>query len=194
MEGYMKNGMGHLVPVEQVRTIDKLRDEIVRRMIGGAKMLAKHRAQYQEECFGMVTDFVELAAAEHGVTLGGEKGNIQLTSYDGTMRVIRANDYQITFTEGMTAARKIILDCVEKWTEGANKNLAALVQKAFEVDKDGHLSASKILGLYQYDIVDDEWSRAINIIRESVQVVSTKTYIRFYERGADSEYKQIALG
>ena len=194
MDGYMKNAQGHLVPVANVKEIDKVRDEIVRKMVEGARLLAEHSRQFREVCFGEVGHFVELAAMEHGVTLGGDKGNLTLTSFDGTLRVTRASDEQITFTEGMTVARKLIFDCIDKWSDGANTNLAALVRKAFETDKAGHLSASKIMGLLSYQIEDDDWRKAMDVIRESVQVIGTKTYIRFYEREAGGEFKQIALG
>jgi len=69
-----------------------------------------------------------------------------------------------------------------------------LVQKAFETDKDGHLSAAKIMGLLSYKIDEPEWKKAVDVIRDSIQVAGTKTYIRFYRRGADGEFRQIALG
>jgi len=194
MEGYMENAQGHLVPVANVREIDKLRDQLVRDMIEGAEMLAGHAKKFRETCFGEVSALVDVAAAEHGVRMGGEEGNIQLTSYDGKMKVIRACDKVITFTEGMTVARKMIFDCIGKWSEGANKNLAVLVQKAFETDGDGHLSVAKIMALLSYKIDEPEWKRAIDVIRDSIQVAGTKTYIRFYKRGEDGEFKQIALG
>jgi len=79
-------------------------------------------------------------------------------------------------------------------SDGANKNIVALVQKAFEVDRQGHLSASKILGLQAYKIEDGDWVKAMEIIRQSMQVVGTKTYIRFYKKNAEGAYEQIALG
>ena len=194
MEGYMENAQGHLVPVANVREIDKLRDQLVRDMIGGAEMLAGHAKKFRETCFGEVSALVDVAAAEHGVRMGGEEGNIQLTSFDGRMKVIRACDKVITFTEGMSVAREIIFGCIARWTEGANKNLAVIVRKAFETDKDGHLSSSKIMGLFALKIDDADWTKAMGIIRDSIQVAGTKTYIRFYKRGEDGEFKQIALG
>jgi len=193
-EGYMKNGQGHLVPVENVKAIDKQRDALVRRIIAEAKVLAHDAEEFKDECFKDVAEFVETAAARHKVALGGREGNVQLTSFDGNMKVVRAKDNQITFSEGMTVARKIIFDCIAKWTEGADANLAALVQKAFEVDRQGHLSASKIMALLSYKIADKEWERAMKIIRESIQVVGTKSYVRFYERDGNGEFRQIAPG
>ncbi|MCL1920839.1 MAG: DUF3164 family protein [Kiritimatiellaeota bacterium] len=194
MEGYMMNALGHWVPEAQVREIDKVRDGLVHKMVEGARMLEGHARKFREACFAQVSDLVELAAQEHGVAMGGEKGNLQLTSYDGRMKVVRANDSQITFTEGMTVARKMIFDCIGKWSEGADRNLAALVHKAFETDRQGHLSASKILGILSCKIEDADWMRAMDVIRNSIQMVGTKAYIRFYEKDEAGEFRQVALG
>lgn len=193
-DGYMENGQGNLVPIGNVRELDKLRNELVNEIMGMAMEAADYIAELKRKCQDRVTGFVALAAQEHGMEYGGEKGNVTLTSYDGKRRIIRAMDDVITFNEGVTVAREIILKLVGQWSEGANANITALVHKAFETDRNGHLSAAKLMGLYSVKIEDAEWEKAMKAIRESVQVVSTKSYIRFYERDADGKWVQVALG
>ena len=193
-EGYMEDGQGNLIPMRNVRELDKIRDALVRELIGKAGHVAEVARAFKGEAQGRITAFVSLAAQEHGVEMGGEKGNVTLTSFDGRYKVKRAMDDVITFNEGVTVARQIFFRLVAKWSEGSNANLAAIVHKAFETDKDGHLSVSKLMMLNTVEIDDPDWKRAMEAIRQSIQVVSTKSYVRFYERGEDGGYRQIAIG
>ncbi|WP_143413368.1 DUF3164 family protein, partial [Haemophilus aegyptius] len=66
--------------------------------------------------------------------------------------------------------------------------------RAFNVDKEGNLNTSRILGLRRVDIQDERWQNAMQAISESVQVVSSKAYVRLYERvGETDQYVPIAL-
>ncbi|HHF3838491.1 DUF3164 family protein, partial [Haemophilus influenzae] len=70
----------------------------------------------------------------------------------------------------------------------------ALIERAFNVDKEGNLNTSRILGLRRVDIQDERWQNAMQAISESVQVVSSKAYVRLYERvGESDQYVPIAL-
>ena len=50
------------------------------------------------------------------------------------------------------------------------------------------------LALRRLDIRDEKWQKAMQAISESLQVVGSKEYIRFYERVGDSDqYQPISL-
>jgi hypothetical protein len=190
---YMKNAQGHLVPVANVKEIDMLRDGLVKNLVFEAKTKAAEVGTFKAFCHSQIADFISLAAQDHNLSMGGQKGNVTLHSFDGQYRVVRAKDDRIVFNEGLTIGRQKVLACVKKWTEGANKHIAAIVNRAFETDKAGHLSASKVMSLFAYNIDDPEWTEALEAIRSSIQVVDTKSYVRFYERDALGNYQQIAL-
>ena len=62
------------------------------------------------------------------------------------------------------------------------------------MDKEGNLKTSRILGLRRVEIQDSRWQNAMQAISESVQVVSSKAYVRLYERvGETDQYVPIAL-
>lgn len=194
IDGYMENGQGHLVPIANVSVLDRLRDETVRRLVGGAEELGRLVAQQRAQCEAEVAAFVELAAQEHGVEMGGTKGNVTLTSYDGSMRVVRARADQIAFNEAVRVTRELVFRCIDRWSRGANSNLARLVAKAFEVDKNGHLSAAKILGLRQIKVEGEpEWEAAMKALDDAIQVIGSRQYVRFYRRGGDGKYVQVGV-
>ena len=78
--------------------------------------------------------------------------------------------------------------------QGSNANIKALVNDAFQVDQQGKISTGRVLGLRRIEIQDEKWLRAMQAIADSMQVASTKPYIRFYERDdASGEYCPITL-
>jgi len=192
-QGYMTNTQGHLVPVASIREIDIVRDSLVTELIMEAKLHSEETAKFKASCQARVSSFVEVAAQEHGITMGGSKGNICLTSFDGRYKVIRAIDETIQFSEGLVVAREMIERCIQRWSDGANANLVALINKAFETDRAGNLSTARVLALASVKIDDAERRKAIDAIQQSVQVASTKSYVRFYERNALGQYIQIPL-
>ena len=83
---------------------------------------------------------------------------------------------------------------MNEWSEGSRPELKALIERAFNVDKEGNLNTSRILGLRRVEIQDSRWQNAMQAISESVQVVSSKAYVRLYERvGETDQYVPIAL-
>jgi hypothetical protein len=180
--GYMADSKGRLVPDHMVKPVDKLEDQLVRRMLGYADDLSARIARFKGYCFDDVGAFLALLAEEYGAAKGGVKGNITLTSYDGTGKVQVAVADTLTFGPELQVAKVLIDECVREWGEGANANIRTLVEHAFRVDKEGQVSREAIFSLRRIEIDDDRWERAMAAIADSIRVEGTKTYVRFYRR------------
>jgi hypothetical protein len=192
-EGYARNALGHLVPLEQVREIDKLRDELVERLVAGAKEEAARLREFIGGAKAELAAFRELSAQEHGIKLAGRKGGFSLSSYDGARKVVFDHDDVITFNEKVSIAREQIFRCIDSWAKGSSAKLAALVARAFETDKQGHLSAAKIMSLRGLKIDDPEWEKAMAALDEGIVAAGTKAYVRFYEKDNEGAWRQIAV-
>jgi hypothetical protein len=71
--GYMLNAIGHFVPEANVSEIDKIRDNLVGDMIVKAKNRAREMSLFKNECHAMIASFIELAAQDHGISMGVKK-------------------------------------------------------------------------------------------------------------------------
>lgn len=194
--GYWKDAMGNLVPVGKVKPLDKARDALVQRLISSAKEQAKEVAEFKAQAFADIDAFVQASAAEYGTVVRGAagKGNVTLTSFDGRFKVVKAVQDKIMFDERVQVAKAIIDERVHTWSKGANQNLRAIVNHAFQVDKAGNISVSRVLSLRQIKIQDPEWERAMAAIADSMKAASSKSYVRFYERDeATGEYLAISV-
>lgn len=191
--GYRKNAQGHLVPENLIRPVDKLRDDVVLKLIESAKVVRQQMAAFKIEALAQIADFVDLSASEYGVEFGGAKGNVLLTSFDGRYQVRRAVGDHRVFDERIQAAKSLIDECVIEWSDGANDNLKALVDHAFRVNKQGRIDVNQVLSLRQIAIDDPRWQEAMDAIADSIQVTGTSQYLRLYERQANGKYEQISL-
>ncbi|MCW1842274.1 DUF3164 family protein [Prosthecomicrobium hirschii] len=181
---YMRDTRGALVPVNLVRPMDKLMDETVRKMVGFARDLSAQIARFKGHCFDDVGSLQALMAQEYGAQLGGRRGNITLTSFDGTLKVTVQVADEIEFGPELQEAKKLVDACLSEWSAGAGDELRAVVNRAFQVDKEGQINRSEIFMLLRVAIEDPRWQSAMDAIRDSIRVIGSKTYIRFHERTA----------
>jgi hypothetical protein len=195
-DGYMRAADGSLVPIANIKPIDIERDKLVREIVARAKCLSDSIAMFKSGAFGDIAAFVELSAEQYGATLRGAagKGNVSLVSFDGQYKVQRAVAESITFDERLVAAKALIDECINTWSEGSRPELRVLINSAFQVDKAGNINTGRVLGLRRLEITDPRWLQAMKAIGEAVQVTGSKSYVRVYERvGETDQYRAIPL-
>ncbi|MNZ56465.1 hypothetical protein D3C78_744120 [compost metagenome] len=192
--GYRRDAQGRLVHEDQIKPVDKLRDELVTTLVERARSTHAALVQYKAAAFGEIEAFLDLSAQEYGAKIGGKKGNVSLLSFDGRYKIQRAIQESIVFDERLQVARALIDNCLQEWTADARPELAVLVNDAFCVDTKGEIRTARVLALRRLDITDERWLRAMDAIGDACQVAGSKSYIRVYERVGDSDqYRAISL-
>ncbi len=191
--GYLRDAQGRLVPLDLVKPIDQTRDQVVQELVLAAKTVRDQLAKFKGQVFNDVAAFVNLSAEQYNVALGGKKGNVTLHSFDGKYKLQLAISENIVFDERLQAAKALIDECIEEWSAGSDPKIKVLVHDAFRTDKEGNINTGRVLGLRRLDIKDDKWTRAMDAIGESLQVVGSKQYVRFYERVGEDKYEPISL-
>lgn len=194
-DGFMKNASGHLVPIEQVREHDLLRDEVARRLALQAIDLNRQLAAFKRTALKDIADLVQISGERYGVKVGGTKGNVQVTTYDGEYKIVRSVADRIAFTEEIVAAKEIVNSCLLRWSQGADKKILTVIDRAFRTDSQGQLKTAAVLELLRMKVDDDEeWQRAMDAITDSIQSVGTSVYVRVYQRvGAADNYVPVPL-
>lgn len=183
-EGYMADAKGRLVPERMVSGPAKLEDQLVRKMMGFALDLSAQIARFKGHCYDDIAAFMALLAGEYGATKGGIKGNCTFISFDGTMKVqVQVADHMV-FGPELQVAKELIDRCISGWAQGANEAIRTLVHHAFQVDKEGRVAREPILALRRVEIDDERWKRAMQAITDSIRIVGSRQYIRFYRRSS----------
>lgn len=192
--GYRLKHDGSYVPESSIKPIDLARDGIVNEIVGKAKELSAEITNFKTGSFADIQAFIEMSAEQYGAKVGGNKGNVTLISFDGRYKIQRAVAENITFDERLQAAKHLIDQCIQTWSEGVNANIRVLVNDAFQVDKEGNISMGRVLGLRRLNISDEKWKSAMQAISDAIQVVGSKSYVRVYERvGETDKWSAIAL-
>lgn len=193
-EGYLADAKGRLVPRGLVKEVDLVRHELVLELVERARAASAALATFRKAADADIDAFVELSAEKYNARLRGAKGNLTLTSYDGRFKVLRQIQDRLVFDERLQVAKALVDECILEWSEGSRDEIRALVAHAFQTDKTGKVSVERVLGLRRVDIQDERWTEAMTAISDSVQVSSSRAYLRFYERidGTD-DYRPINL-
>jgi hypothetical protein len=191
---HLTDSKGRLVPLSMVKPVDLARDRVIADLVARAHDASFALARFKLWAVGELDAFLALSAEEYGITAGGAKGNVTLISFNGLRKVTRQIQDRITFDERLQAAKTLIDECVKEWSKGSDDKIQLLVQDAFQVDQTGKISTERVLGLRRIKIDDEKWLRAMNALTESIQVESSKSYLRFYERDTpEAQWRPISL-
>ena len=190
---YRTDARGALVPVNSIKPTDLMRDDLIKEIIAKVAPLHAQLAELKRDVINDLRSFIDISANEYGVALGGKKGNVTLTSFDGSYRIQIAMQDTLHFDERLQAAKQLIDECLHEWTQNSGADLKTIVQAAFDVNKEGQINTSRVLGLRRLNIQNEKWLQAMNILSDSIQVQASKEYVRFYQRNKDGKYELINL-
>ncbi len=192
--GYWQDASGSLIPESKIKDIDKLRHQVVTDLCLMAEKSRDGLADFKARAMQEVAALVSTSMEQYGVKAGGEKGNVTLISFDGRYKLVRSMQDKLTFGEQLMAAKALIDECVHEWAHNADDNIKVLVNHAFQTDKEGKINTGRVLGLRRLEIRDAKWQSAMQAIADSIQIASTKPYVRFYKRNdTTGEYESISL-
>ena len=191
---YRQDTRGALVPESAIKPMDLLQDEQVRKMVGFARDLSGQIARFKGHTYDDIGSLQALIAQEYGAKIGGQKGNITLTSFDGLLKVQVQVQDQIDFGAELQAAKELVDECLREWAADSRDEIRALVTRAFQVDTTGKINRAEIFMLLRVEILDPRWNRAMDAVRDFIRVIGSKSYVRFFEREApDAAWRPITI-
>lgn len=164
---YMRDSKGSLMPIELVKPVDKLMDELVRKIIGYAEPLSDEIARFKQHTLDDIAAFKALIDQEYGATKGGEKGNVTFLSYDGLLKVQVQIQDRVEFGPELQSAKTIVDECLRAWSSDSRPEIRAIVENAFKVDKTGKINAAELLKLTRLAIEDERWQEGMRAIRDA---------------------------
>lgn len=179
---FMIDGKGHHVPINLVKPQHLLEDQTVRKIIEYARPLSAIVCRFKGHTFDDVATFLDILSEQYDAKKGGTKGNVTLTSFDGCLKVMVQVQDTLVFGPELQVAKTLFDECITRWSEGSDEKIHALVDHAFNVDKQGQINREAVFGLRRLEIKDDGWRKAIKALNDSINIQGSKQYIRFYER------------
>lgn len=188
------DGAGGFTPEDRIKTQLKIEDEMVRKMLFFAEQLSGELARFKARCFTDIADFQGLLDQHYGGKKGGQKGNVNFTTYDGLLQVtVRVND-RVTFGPEIRTAQSLIEEYLDDLTKDASSDLKALVSHAFKQNNEGELNSRELDRLRTYDIKDPRWLSAMEAIADARRSIGKKEYVLFKWRpNTEARFNGISL-
>jgi len=180
------NSKGKSIPVSLIQDETVKKHILVEKAFEKINRLQEKMEQEKERVYTMIEKYQEYLLKKNKIE-SAEFMNLTLTNYSNDRKIEIKSGRVIEFDEKLMIAKEKIYRCLDKWTEKSNEALKALIYGIFDVDKKGFIDKAKVLSLLQYKIEETEWKEAMELIKESIQVVDRKAYIMFKERSENSE-------
>lgn len=191
---YMMDGRGALHPLSTIKPQDKLIDEMVRKIMRYAVELSEQIGRFKGHTFDDIGSLQALLDQEYGAKAGGPKGNLTLTTFDGLQRVSLKMADLIEFGPELQAAKRLVDECLNDWSADAGDELRTIVNRAFQVDREGRINRAEIFMLLRAQIEDARWKRAMDAVRDSIRVIGSKAYLTFQRRAsADAAWESVSI-
>ncbi len=171
------DAQGRPVPPRYIEKEVKDRDRMVRRNFIKAMKLKQHVVKVKTEVVLSLDEYLDGLAAEHDTSW---KGNAELITFDGRLKVeVKVNE-ALEFDERLQLAKQKIDDCLRRWTGSARTEIRAIISQAFQMDRKGRINVRSILTLRQFRFEDPQWREAMTLISDSLRIRSTRRYVNFY--------------
>lgn len=179
---HLRDSKGRLIPLGLIKPQRLLEDEMVRKVFRFALDLSAQVARFKGHTFADLNSFQTLLEQHYGAKQGGEKGNVTFSTFDDTMRIeVKIADI-LTFGAELQVAKKLVDECLVEWGADSHEAIRALVNRVFNVEKEGQINRGEIFSLLAMEVEDARWQRAMGAIRDSIHVTGTKAYLRFRMR------------
>jgi len=187
-KGCWINGEGDAIPPKLIRPEDKKRETLLQRsgnrMIALQDTIVKVKAAVEK----IVDAYIETLALP-----ADWKGNMEIISYDGKVKLQVKSNPVLEFSESIHTAKARLDLLLEKWAAGSRDEIKLLVQRAFVTNRKGQMDKRAILGLRTLNIKDPEWQAIMELISDSVKVINRKRYIMLLVRNEKDEWENINL-
>lgn len=188
---FLMDVKGDLIPVSYLDKNVVKEHDLVEFLLSEANTLNCLLSEFKARSTKAICKHLSDTAEKYGEKW---KGNALLYNYSRDKAVEYSIANFMDFDNKLEIAKTKIYNCIERWTEGINENVTTLVKAAFDTDKRGLVDTKRILGLTRLKLKDPEWKEAMEIIRDSITLSTTKKYINFRIREAeDKAFKTVTL-
>jgi len=190
-QGSWIDGRGRVVPPRYIDPVVKARDRLVRRIAAKTQRLHEQMSTVKAEVLALVDGYLDQVAAGYDEDW---KGNAELVSFDGRLKVEVKISEALEFDERLQVAKQKIDHCLRSWTGNARAEVRALINQAFQVDSKGRINVRSILTLRQLKFDDPVWIDAMALIADSLRIRTTRRYVNVYQRHTNTDrFELLAL-
>lgn len=195
-QGWRLDRKGRLVQENDIDAYDVEMDAFVSKHLQKALELQAQLREFKKTVYEDCLAFQELIAEKYDTKIGGKKGGMSFTSFDGKHQIRICVQDRFTFGPELKVAEKLMKECANEWAETSRSEVKSIILGLFETDKEGGISVKKVMDFRrQYKDIsqDSRWIKAMDAIDEALRVVGSKSYLNFKQRNGEDKYLNIPL-
>jgi hypothetical protein len=191
----MTDAQGQVVPVSYVKPYDRERDRIARRILQRWIAERDRIARLKAETLDDIAKLQAMGRSKYGEQVGGAKGNVQFSSFDGLIRVRLDARTMVEFDDRFRQAQDLILAYADELAGSTGEqDIVTIIRAALTPNAGGMLARSRLIGLLRINIKAEKWLLAMDLLRECQLVKSGKTYIYVEtRRSVDCDWEMIPI-
>jgi len=128
-----------------------------------------------------------------------ERGNMQITSFDGLTKIEIAASWRIVLDDRAIEAKHMMINYVNLGLGDVRdadhqQAVRAIINDTFTPTASGCLRNAMIIRLLNYKISAPEWLKACAMLRDSMQTTKGKAYLRVWTRSSlNADWQMIRL-
>jgi hypothetical protein len=138
------NGSGNPVDPKLIQPLKKKRTYIVEKHMKTARRLSNQIAKFKRKVLADIEAFQETAFHTYDVSVGGQKGNVTLSTYAHDMKIERQANPHNVITD-ITPIKILIDECIAEWGKESPVDFVTIVNELFKPDSQGRLSLKSLL-------------------------------------------------
>lgn len=189
----MTDSQGQAVPISYVKPYDRERDRVARRILKRWQDERDRLARLKAETLADIAKLQAFGAAKE-TKVGGAKGNVQFSSFDGLIRVRVDARTMVEFDDRFRQAQELILSYADELAGATGeRDIATIIRAALTPNAGGMLARSRVIGLLRLNINAEKWLRAMELLRECQLVKAGKSYIYVETRDGGGDWDMIPL-
>ena len=191
----MTDAQGQDVPVAYVKPYDRERDRVALRILKRWVVEHDRLAILKADTLADIAKLQAFGRDKCEVKIGGDKGNVQFSSFDGLTRVRLDARTMVEFDDRFNQAQKLILEYADDLAGATGeRDIVTIIRAALTPSAGGMLARSRVIGLLRLNIKAEKWLKAMDMLRDCQFVKSGKTYIYVESRSSiNDDWEMIPL-
>jgi len=190
----MIDAQGQAVPVAYVKPYDRERDRVARRILARWTAERDRLARLKAETLADIAKLQAFGRDKCDQKVGGQKGNVQFSSFDGLIRVRLDARTMVEFDDRFRQAQELILSYADELAAATGEqDIVTIIRAALTPSAGGMLARSRVIGLLRLNIKADKWLSAMELLRECQLVKAGKSYIYVETRVGDGDWDMVPL-
>lgn len=177
---YWRDPKGGLFPEKAIKKEDKAREDVINKIVKKVYKLRELMRNTKTNVFAMADDYLDKLAKSKGLEKY-HSSTASLINFRGNLKIEIDTADLIKFNENLNVA-KMHIDEFIATRPSDDPILKSIIQQTF--DTDGRVNRYMVLRLRKYRIPNEpeSWTRAMKLIDESMEVYTSRRYIRIKYR------------